>query len=119
MYITSTCDAGGITNTSIVIAVGLGIVKRMDPSVMVAGGHVVLQKSWAKYLLEKMKFVKCKATTKKPKFTEGNFEEIFDKYQVVVTMEDVPKDMVVSWDQTVIKCIPLSNWTMAQRLQER
>ena len=81
------------------------------------GGHVVLQKSWAKYLLGKMNLVKRKATTKKPKFTVANFEELKAQFLIdikaVVTMEDVPEDMIVNWDQTAIKHIPLSNWTMA------
>jgi len=120
-YINAIREAGGIMNTAIVIAAGLGIVKRMDPQLLECnGGHVVLQKSWAKYLLAKMKFVKRKTTTKKPKFTVGNFEELKLKVQflidikAVVTMEDIPEDVIVNWDQTAIKYIPLSNWTMVQ-----
>jgi len=45
----------------------------MDPKLLECnGGQVVLKKSWAKYLLGKMNFVKCKVT---PKFTIANFEE--------------------------------------------
>jgi len=29
-------------------------------------------------------------------------------------MEDVPEDMIENWDQTAIKYISLSNWTVAQ-----
>ena len=69
-YIHAIRDAGGIINTAIVIAAGLGIVKRIDPGLLeYNGGHVIFQKSWAKYLLSKMDFVKQKATTKKPKLT--------------------------------------------------
>jgi len=74
-YISAIRDIGGIKNTAIVIAAGFGIVKRMDPKLLECnGGHVMLQKSWAKYLLGNMKFVKHKGTTKKPKFTVANFE---------------------------------------------
>ena len=31
---------------------------------------------------------------------------------MIVTMEEIPDDIVVNWDQTAIKCIPLSNWSM-------
>jgi len=68
----------------------------MDPRLFECNsGHVVLQKSWAKYLLAKMRFVKRKATTKKPKFTVGNFEELKVQFfinikTVVTTMENVP-----------------------------
>ena len=42
-YIHTIRDAGGIINTAIVIAAGLGIVKRMDPgSFECNGGFVVL-----------------------------------------------------------------------------
>ena len=80
-YISAIHDVGGIINTAIVIAAGLGILKRMDPKLLECNGsHVVLQKSWTKYLLGNMKFVKRKATTKKPKFTVTNFEELKSQF---------------------------------------
>ena len=70
-----------------------------------------------------MNFVKRKATTKKPKFTVANFEELKVQFSIdikaVVTMEDAPEDMIVNWDHTAIKYIPLSNWTMAQEGSKR
>ena len=85
--------------------------------------HTVLQKSWAKYLLSKMNFVKRKATTKKPKVTVENFEELKAQFlmdiKAIVTIEDIPDDMIVNWDQTAIKYIPLSNWTMAKEGSKR
>ena len=118
-YIQAIHDACGIINTAIIIAAGLGIIKRMDPGLLECnGGHVALQKSWAKYLLSKMNFVKQKATTKKPKFTVANFEELKAQFlmdiKAIVSIEDIPDDMIVNWDQTAIKYIPLSNWTMAK-----
>ena len=106
-YIHTIRDAGGIINTAIVIAAGLGIVKKIDPGLLECnGGHVVLQKSWAKYLLNKMDFVKRKATTKKPKFMVSNFEELKDQFlmdiKAIASMEDIPNDMIVNWDQTAI-----------------
>ena len=118
-YIHAIRDAGGIINTAIVIAAGLGIAKRIDPGLFECnGGYVVFQKSWAKYLLSKMNFVKRKATTKKPKFTVSNFEELKDQFlmdiKAIALMENIPDEMIVNWDQTAIKYIPLSNWTMAK-----
>ena len=123
-YIHTIRDAGGIINTAIVIAAGLGIVKKIDPGLLECNdGHVVLQKSWAKYLLNKMDFVKRKATTKKPKFMVSNFEELKDQFlmdiKAIASMEDIPNDMIVNWDQTAIKYIPLSNWTMAKEGSKR
>ena len=123
-YIRAIRDAGGIINTAIVIAAGLGILKKVNPGLLECnGGYVVLKKSWAKYLLGKMNFVKRKATTKKPKFTVSDFEELKSQYlmdiKAIVTMQDVPDDMVVNWDQTAIKYIPLSNWTMDKEGSKR
>ena len=63
-----------------------------------------------------MNFVKRKATTKKPKVTVSNFEELRFQYlmniKAIITLEEIPDDMILNWDQTAIKYIPLSNWTM-------
>ena len=65
-YARAICESGGVVHTAIVIAAGMGMVKRRDPSLLECnGGHVTLKKSWAKYLLSKLKFVKRKATTKR------------------------------------------------------
>ena len=83
------------------------------------GGHVVLpvKKDWAKYLLSKIDFVKRKATSKKPIMTVANFDELKDNFlmdiKAIATIEEVPDDMILNWDQTTIKCILVSNWTMA------
>ena len=123
-YIHAIRDAGGIINTAIVIAAGLGIVKRIDPGLLECnGGHVIFQKSWAKYLLSKMDFVKRKATTKKPKLTVSNFEELKDQFlmdiKAITSMEDIPDEMIVNWDQTAIIYISLSNWTVAKEGSRR
>ena len=62
-----------------------------------------------------MQFVKIKATTKaKPAIL--NFEEIKQQYlmdiKAVVEMAEIPKDLIVNWDQTAIKYVPVSEWTV-------
>ena len=37
----------------------------------------------------------------------------------IVTMEEIPDDMVLNWDQTDIQYIPLSNWTMDEEGSNR
>ena len=63
-----------------------------------------------------MNFVKRKATTKKSKVTVSNFEEMRSNYlmdiKAIITLEEIPDDIILNWDQTAIKYIPLSNWTM-------
>ena len=116
----------GVINTAIVIGATSGIVKRLKPELLECnGGYVVLpvKKDWAKYLLSKMKFVKRKATTKKSAITVSNFDEIKDNFlmdiKAAVVMEEVPDDMILNWDQTTIKYIPVSNWTMATEGSKR
>ena len=48
--------------TRVVMAAALGIVKKKDKNLLaVNGGHVVINKSWARYLLQRMNYVKRKA----------------------------------------------------------
>jgi len=125
-YIHAVHEAGGVVNTAIVTGVVSGIVRHMNPDLLECnGGHVILpvKKDWAKYLLAKMKFVKQKATTKKSKMTVSNFDELKDNFlmdiKAIVTMEEVSDEMILNWDQTVIKYIPVSNWTMATEGSKR
>jgi len=70
--ICAVCDAGRVINTAIVIRTPSGNVWHMRPDLLECnGGHVTLpvKKDWAKYLLGKMSFFKCKAITKKPKIS--------------------------------------------------
>ena len=49
----------GLVNTLIVIEAALGMVKRKQRFLLECnGGYVMLKKSWAKYLLGKMNYVK-------------------------------------------------------------
>ena len=70
-----------------------------------------------------MKFVKRKATTKKSNMTVSNFDELKDNFlmdiKVIATTEEVPDDMILNWDQTTIKYIPVSNWMMTTEDSKR
>jgi hypothetical protein len=73
-YILAVRDAGGT-----------GMLKQKNPSLLECnGGHVLLIKSWAKYFLSKINFVKRKATTSKAKTIMVNFDDLktifFDEY---------------------------------------
>ena len=122
-YIRAIRDGGGVVNTSIVIAAALGMVKRRQPSLLECnGGYVTLKKSWAKYLLGKMNYVKRRATTKH-KVTVSNFEQVKQEFlmniKAVATFEEVPNDLIINWDQTGIKYVPVSEWTMAEYKSKR
>ena len=115
-YIRVIREAGGIINTAIVIAAATGMVQKRDPTLLeYNGGHITLKKSWAKYFLKKMDYVKRKATTKS-KLTIHRFEELKEQYlfdiKAVVEMEEIPHDLIINWDQTGINYVPVSQWTM-------
>ena len=122
-YITTLRDAGGVVNTRIVIAAATGILQRKDPSILRCnGGHIDLQKSWAKYLLKKMDFVKRRATTKHVTRCE-NFDTLKEQYlfdvQAVAEMESIPDSLIINWDQTGINYVPVSEWSMAKEGSKR
>lgn len=75
-------------------------------------GYIVIRKGWAKYFLGRIQFVKKKGNNK----AILNFEEIKQQYlvdiKVVVEMTEIPKDLIVNWDRTAIKYVPVSGWTM-------
>ena len=122
-YILAVRDAGGVVNTAIVMAAGTGVLRQKDPgSLECNGGTLTLKKSWAKYLLGKMNFVKRKATTR-AKSMVHNFDEVKQQFlqdvSAVVTFEEIPDALIVNWDQTGINYVPVSHWTMAKEGSKR
>ena len=63
-----------------------------------------------------MKFVNHKCTTAKSKLSSVVFEEVktkfLDEVKATVLMEEIPIELILNWDQTGIKIIPSSLWTM-------
>ena len=115
--VNSVRNSGGVINSAIVMAAGKGIVLAKDRSLLVEnGGHIGITKSWARSLLRRMGMVKRKGTTSKKIFNVENFENEKDKFLTDVRnkMEnnDIPKQLVINWDQTGINIVPVSQWTM-------
>ena len=120
MYIhTLRVGAGGV-NMQVVIAAATGMLQKRDPALLESIGE--LKKSWAKYFLGKMNFVKRKATTK-GRFAISNFEAVKTQYLLdikgVKMMEEIPDELMINWDQTGIKYVPASQWTMAEKGSKR
>ena len=103
---------GAVVNTDVVIATGNRILMSKDANLL---SSVTLTKAWAKYLLHRMNFVKRKATTK-AKVNVEHFEEVKRQFLLeitnVVTLAEIPFDLVINFDQTGINYIPVSSWTM-------
>ena len=109
--------------TSIIMAIGRGIMlKHNRTGLKEFGGLVNLNKEWAKSVLRRMGFSKRRASSKS-KMLPCNFQAIKEQFLInvnsVVKMEDIPGDMIIKWDQTAMKLVPFSSWTMEKRGTKR
>ena len=115
-YVEKLWQNGGVISTDIVKSGARGILQSLDrTSLSEYGGHVTLSTAWAKSLLRRMHYVKRRGTTKAAmpvqqfqKIKTAFLQEIID----VVTMEEVPSDLIFNWDQTGLNLVPASSWTM-------
>jgi hypothetical protein len=122
-YLTALRENGAVVNTAIAIACAKGVVKCHDSNLLECnGGHILLTKHWAKYLLKRMGFVKRRASTKAkvspPDFNKYKAQFIFD-VRAIVEIEEIPCELLINWDQTGIHYVPVSSWTMAKEGSKR
>ncbi len=99
------------------MAAARGSLLKCDLSMLAEfGGTIELNRHRAHSLLKRMKFVQRKATTFKSKHTANNFTQLkkafLDDIITAVTMEEIPPELTLSWDQTGIMFVPCSSWTM-------
>ena len=109
-------QSGGVVNSQIVIGTAKGVVTAKDANLLAEnGGPLLITKDWAKGLLGRMGLVKRQATTK-AKITPSNFESKKQQYLAdicsIVFIEEIPAELIINWDQTGVKYVPVSNWTM-------
>ena len=102
-------DAGGVFNTYIAIAADNGIIRRHDSNILAVNkGHTLLTKHWAQYLMERMGYVRQKATTK-AKVTVENLAALKEPFLVdiqgLVEMEEIPPDLILNSDQTAVNYV--------------
>ena len=114
IYLRKVREGGGAVSARTVIAAARGIVLKYNPSMLAElGGPVDLNEYWAHSLLKRMKIVRRKATTSKGKHTVTNFTQLkkafLDDIVEAVTMEDIPAELILDWDQTGIKLVPCSS----------
>ena len=80
------------------------------------GGHILLNHHWAYSFLRRMNFVQRRATTAKSKYPVSDFAEIKKSFLTsliqIVTMEEIPAELILNWDQTGIMIVPSNSWTM-------
>ncbi len=124
LYLRKVRDSGGAVSARIAMAAARGILLKCDRTKLAEfGGHVELSRHWAHSLLKRMNFVQRKATTAKSKETQADFAELKKSFLAdvvaTVTMEEIPPELILNWDQTGIKIVPCSTWTMDQRGAKR
>ena len=117
-YLQALCEASGAVNCAIARASAMGIIKRKDSGLLACnGGPVVLTKDWSRYLLERMHFVKRKANTK-AKVPVENFTQLKYNYLSeilgIVDVEEIPPCLIINWDHTALKYVPVGSWTTAE-----
>ena len=77
MYLKKIREEGGVVSASIVVAASKGILQSIDRTQLAEfGGHICLSREWAYKLLQRMNFVKRKATTAKSKCDPDDFARL-------------------------------------------
>ena len=118
-YLLATREAGGVVNSEIAIAAAMGTVRKQDSNLLAQnGGHIVLTRDWARSLLGRMGYVKRKANTK-AKIAVTDFNELKSQFLIDIRtlkdLEEIPDCLVLNWDQTAIKYVPVAEWTMEKQ----
>ena len=114
MYLRKVREGGGTVSARIVMAAARGILLKCNRSMLVEfGGDIHLNRHLAHSLLKRMKFVQRKATTAKSKESKADFgkgkSSFLADLVATVTMEEIPPELIMNWDQTGIKIVPCSS----------
>jgi len=121
-YILHHREIGAPVNGTVVRASTRGILKRKMAEAQGSKDGPgptmpVLTKDWSRYLLQRMQFVKRKANTK-AKLSVENFAQLKYNYlsdiSGIVDMEEIPPYLIINWDHTALKYVPVGSWTMAK-----
>ena len=82
------------------------------------GGHITIEKSWARSLLTRMNFVKRKGSSA-AKLPPTDFDKVkgdyLERIKTVVFDNQITPQLVVNWDQTAIRLVPYSDWTIEEQ----
>ena len=110
-------------SSSILIGVGRGILLKSNRSLLEEyGGQIILKKEWARSVMRRMGYTKRRANSKS-KVMVDDFEEIKTQFlldvRACIEFEEIPMDMVINWDQTGMKIVPATSWTMEKRGTKR
>ena len=118
-YLIDLGKAGGVVNAEIAMASAKGLVKKTESRLLAEnGGYIIFTKEWAHYLLGWMGLVKRKANSK-VKISMNDFDELKEHFlcsiSALVLMEEIPVALILNWDHTTLKYVPVSCWIMAEQ----
>ena len=109
-------QGGTVVNTEVIIGTAIGVVSPYDANLLLTnGGPIDISKEWAKRLLRRMGLVKRQGTTKAKVNPEALKKQYLVDIWTRVYMEDIPTDLIINWDHTGLKYVPVSNWTMEHK----
>ena len=95
-YIYALREAGGVVNTSIVLAAATAMLQKKDP-------FSLHEKKSGEVFVKENEFCKTKGNNK---VTVEHFDKLKEQYlvdiKVVVELEEIPEDVIINWDQTGI-----------------
>ena len=114
---------GTAINSSIPSGVGRGIVMKSNKSLLHEyGGPIQLSKEWAKLVLRMMGYTKRRANFKSKvlvdDFTRLKMQFLLD-VKACVEFKDIPHELILNWDQTGLKIVPSTSWTMEKKGTKR
>jgi len=123
LFVKASRAEGTVVNTETVMGTATGVVISHDANLLVEnGGYINITKEWAQRLLQRMGLVKRKGTTK-AKVLPPDFEKLKKQFlsdiRTIVAMESIPKELIINWDQTGMKYVPVSDWTFEQKGAKR
>ena len=116
-------EKGAVVNKATTTACAKGLAKSFDSNLLECNeGHIHLTKHWAKYLMEHVEFVKWRESIKR-KVSLLDLEPykahfVFD-VKAKIEIEEIPSELVMNWDRTVIHYVLVSSWTMAKEGSKR
>ena len=114
LYIQQMSQLGGVISRSIAVSVATILLERDEYL-----GKTKITETWVKSLLKRMRFVKRAKTSSTVEILKGARKEIECQYlyQVVNAIEkwDIHPDLVVNFDQTPSKLVPVGRSTLAKR----
>ena len=122
-YVKASRKRGLPINTSVVVAAGLGVVTAHDANLLEEnGGAIKLTDEWAKNVLKRMGYVKRRACSKAkvdPEHFDNLKEDFLREIKNVVTIDEIPDELVLNFDQTALNYVPVTPWTMEEEGAKR